>query len=140
MKSMKVFYRTLLASLVLFSCVGCASIRVYEASSSGNCKEICGPTPVVYGGTVEAARYMWPSFCPEEHGAQLGEAVLRRTLFFPIIFPFLLADIPLSFIEDTLLFPFTIGDQIKNGNICDPSNKRRIYTTNTKIIDSNKHE
>lgn len=136
---MKTFSRILMALLVVYECVGCASIRVYEATSTkGSCKEICGPTSVVYGGTVEAFRFLWPSFCPEEHGAELGEAVLRRTLFFPVIFPFLLADVPLSFVGDTLLLPYTIGDQTENGNICDPSNTRRVYVTSNKNVDENR--
>jgi len=106
---MKPFFQILMALLIAFGCVGCATMRVYEASKKGTCKEICGPTSVVYGGTVEAVRFLWPSSCPEEHGAELGEAVLRRTLFFPVIFPFLLADIPLSFVGDSLLLPFTRG-------------------------------
>lgn len=137
---MKTISQILFVFFLILEFAGCASIRVYEASKNGACREICGPTPAVYGGTVEAVRYLWPSSCPDEHGAELGEAVLKRTLFFPVVFPFLLADVPLSLVGDTLLLPFTIGDQTQNGDICDPKNTRRVYVTNSKKLDSHEQQ
>lgn len=73
--------------------------------------------PYIYSGTMRNILFLSQPFnCGGSHG-ELG--VIHNAISI-LISPLIIVDIPLSLVADTLLLPFTISHQIKEGNIVDP--------------------
>lgn len=112
-----IFYRVPAAVLILALLMsGCATFRVQSvAHGNDSCEDLCGKTPQVYGGTVEALRFaLYPALCKsgdEEDGLSL-------LIAYPLFLPFLAVDLALSIAADTVLLPYTVYKQNKTGNIC----------------------
>jgi uncharacterized protein YceK len=115
--------------LLLFCCTsfGCATIRVHNQSNDKPCK-LCGQTtPYVYGGTVNSFRtFLTPYQCLDNqgfpfYGANVESGMGYLLLAYPIMLPFLAADIPLSFAADTIVLPYSINKQGTTGNACGDS-------------------
>jgi uncharacterized protein YceK len=105
-----VFYRILLMSTVILL-HGCGTLQTLnpadnhvEISLSGM-KSHCETIPRVYSGTCfEACKF-------------IGEPIYDGVSWEPGGLPLFIFDIPLSFITDTLVLPYTVIRQYRVGNI-----------------------
>jgi tetratricopeptide (TPR) repeat protein len=73
--------------------------------------------PYIYSGIKRDILYLT---LPFNCGGDTGELSGINNLFSLIVSPVILVDIPLSFIADTVMLPYTIPKQKKEGNILDP--------------------
>ena len=119
----KIIVLGLLAMTLMLSACGTAKVHQMAAVPfphgpyTDACYDACGNSvPYVYGGTVEAARLafaIFPTACELK-----GEGGLAFITIYPLLFPFLLADIPLSLVADTIALPYDVYKQRSIGNIC----------------------
>lgn len=73
--------------------------------------------PYVYSGTKTDLLFLArPYHC----GWDTGEVSVINNAIFILMTPFIIIDVPLSFIADTVMLPITIPKQYKEGNIIDP--------------------
>jgi tetratricopeptide (TPR) repeat protein len=74
--------------------------------------------PYIYSGIKSDMLYlMWPSECGWGTGELSG---LNNAVFVIFVAPLCVIDIPFSFVADTVMLPYTIMQQNKEGNIVDP--------------------
>jgi uncharacterized protein YceK len=91
--------------------------------------------PQIYSGTAANLVYAKDIIC-ETTGAQ-GDEAASECCFSPFYF---IVDIPLSFVGDTLLLPYTIPKQIQHGSIwkSSPQSPMRSHETKKTIKIENK--
>lgn len=110
----QIYIRLLIITMVtpvLF--LGCSTIQALQVSGGdGACYDLCGATPFVYGGAFNALRRSTLT-CNYS-----GERGLGYLVTFPLLFPAYIVDIPLSFVADTIIIPYTAYQQVTVGNIC----------------------
>jgi len=117
---MKRFPRILSSTILIMSLLssGCATIHVETAvGNKYPCEDLCGKTPRVYGGTVEAYRMLFFPFLCTTEGEETDPSLL---LVYPLLLPVLAVDLALSMVADTVILPYTTYKQIRAGNVCDP--------------------
>lgn len=103
----------------------CGTVRVHQMAAEpfpegpyvDACYNACGNNvPYLYGGTAEAVRLafgIFPTACTLK-----GEGAWGFIAMYPLLFPFLLADIPISLVADTLALPYDAYQQASSGNVC----------------------
>ena len=93
------------------------SIRSVEAKENPDIyfrdDPCCIPTPNIYSGVVTDYQTLtFPFTCP-----CTGESGLAAIVFWPVIGTLSLIDMPMSFVADTAILPYTIYRQVEYGNI-----------------------
>lgn len=116
MKTSNQLIKWLLISICLIGVLnisGCATMSTLEvANGKESCYELCGTTPYLYGGSLNALRKLTLT-CNIS-----GERGLGYIVTYPIMFPLYALDVPLSIVADTILSPYTFYQQVTVGGIC----------------------
>lgn len=91
----------------------CESREEYERETYGIGQ------PNVYSGVTFDTRLLLIPFICEGRGE--GDMIYR--LFYPVVAPVLVIDLPLSLATDTVILPYTVYRQLKYGNIVELKEK-----------------
>ena len=109
-----------------FSNLSCGTIITQKiAHNEDRAKnfDMCGSSlPNAYSGTRFDLGVIFSPFTCEASG---GESALLGTVLYPFIAACFIVDLPLSFVSDTLILPYTGYRQAVYGNIVDASSKNR---------------
>lgn len=134
---MKIIIKVVFAVFLLIFLSNCGTIRTLSLANPGNIEgpisarelayrstnyDCANPTedmniPYVYSGVKSDIRHItWASKC----GWASGETGFVNNAFYMFSIPFVVIDIPFSFVADTVMLPSTIPKQNKEGYLLDP--------------------
>lgn len=130
---------TLALIIILVTCIsGCTSIATLSLANPNNKgdspisarelafrslhNECYAPSefvrvPYVYSGTKKAIINLTQPF---NCGLDRGELSTVNNFIYWLVYPFMLVDLPLSIVFDTVALPYTAHRQINEGNLIDP--------------------